>query len=709
MALNTKIYPNNSYVPSHPTLKYATFSQIDFNSSTGEGIMDTSIAHSAAPKEFFIYDIYDRNDDGTTPINENYHTTWNLNVLGAVNPVNIPVYEYGISPVTGLKSIDSDYIPYNSAYRSSGALITGFIYSHILNRIYIQYKNSDGNQATADINTYYKNYADCPIYFIYTRVIYEDYIESDYSAMANFSLNINGNTLYKNNKTRYIALYPMLDPYNANTNILRTIDRNGLYNAGGSVVFAGSTNKSFTGTVYNKLITPIIATDGIYTKVEKNTLLKVLNYIGLPYTLDNTKTYKDTLTGDPDIFIPTTDNDGNNTGNANASNTEKAKNDKKMQDDYDPFGNVTGKTSPESDPTKTISGIDPPADDTNKLPTINLFNRTFALTATEVRSLADELWNADDTKFEEIKNGLALMGGNPIQGLIDLRLYPIDFTQWTGTTEKIVVGRTTLDASGRRIETSTIPQFTADLGTINGQYGNFMDFEPFSIFQIYLPFVGTTDLPANLVIGHALTVKASVDIITGAISYIVKADGYPILYKNGTIGVSIPMTSDNATEYAGNVIHATNNVVQTAGNVTKTIANDTAKATSLKGAITDPSSNVAGAVSTGVDVVTGASAIATAGYDLSTTLNSTTIQQSGTASPSNSLYTSMNVYILQEYHNPAIPDNYAHDVGNACRQSGQISSFSGYTVFSNVDLTGVTATESEKTIILETLQNGVYL
>lgn len=367
--------------------------------------------------------------------------------------------------------------------------------------------------------------------------------------------------------------------------------------------------------------------------------------------------------------------------------------------------------TPDNDPGATISdtSIDPPADDTNKLPTINLFNRTFALTATEVRTLADELWNADDTKFEEIKNGLALMGGNPIQGLIDLRLYPIDFTQWTGTTEKIIVGRTTLDTSGRRIETSTIPQFTADLGTISGQYGNFMDFEPFSVFQIYLPFVGTNDLPANLVIGHSISAKASVDIITGAISYIVKADGYPILYKNGTIGVSIPMTADNAAEYAGNVIHATNNVVQTAGNTTKTIANDAAKATSLKGAITDPSSNIAGAVSTGVDVVTGASAIATAGYDLSTTLNSTTIQQSGTASPSNSLYTSMNVYILQEYHNPVIPNNYAHDIGNACRTSGSVGNFTGYTIFSNVDLTGVSCTESEKTIILETLQNGVYL
>ena len=236
-----------------------------------------------------------------------------------------------------------------------------------------------------------------------------------------------------------------------------------------------------------------------------------------------------------------------------------------------------------------------------------------------------------------------------------------------------------------------------------------MDFEPFSKFQIYMPFVGTRDIPSNLIIGHNIKLKASVDITTGAISYIVYADNYPILYENGTIGVSIPMTSDNAAEYAANVIHATNNVVQTTANTTKAIANDAAGLASPTSAITNPASNVAAGVSMGADIIAGASAIATAGTDLSSTLNQTTIQQSGCASPANSLYTPMSVYILQEFHNPVIPSNYAHDIGRACRKSGKISSFSGYTVFSNADLSGIPCTEGEKTIILQTLQNGVYL
>lgn len=362
--------------------------------------------------------------------------------------------------------------------------------------------------------------------------------------------------------------------------------------------------------------------------------------------------------------------------------------------------------------SETVGGeIDPPADDTNAIPTINLFNRTFAITAEEVKSLADELWNADETRFQEIINGLALLGANPIQGLIDLRAYPIDFTAWTGTTENIVVGRTKLNATGRRISTSTIPQFTADLGYISGNYPNdFRNYEPFSIFQIYLPFCGTRDIPANLIAGHTIIVKASVDIITGAISYIVKSDGYPILYANGTIGVSIPMTSDNATEYAGNVIHATNNVVQTGATVVQNIAHEATKGADVANAAkTGGVSLAAGAVSTAAAAVAGAASIATAGYELSTTINQTTIQQSGCASPSNSLYTSMNVYVLQETHAPVIPENYAHTVGRACRKGGAVSDFAGYTVFSNVDLSGVEATESEKTTILQTLQNGIYL
>lgn len=436
-----------------------------------------------------------------------------------------------------------------------------------------------------------------------------------------------------------------------------------------------------------------------------NSIIKLLQSTTLRYATDF---YQSDADWKNNSYIPRVDENGNPTYVSDHYNDSPRKNDRGFNDNWQ--GLTPSAPNPlEIDPSKTINGVDPPEDNTNKIPTLNLFNRTFALTKSQVKSLAAELWNADESKFKEIIDGLALMGGNPIQALIDLRAYPIDFSQWAGNSQTITCGRTSLKTSGLLIETSTIPQFNVDLGIINGVYGNFIDFEPFSKFQIYMPFVGTRDIPSNLIIGHNIKLKASVDITTGAISYIVYADNYPILYENGTIGVSIPMTSDNAAEYAANVIHATNNMVQTTASTVKTVANDAAGLMNPVSGMTNPASNVAAGVSLGADVIAGHSAIATAGFDLSTTLNQTTIQQSGCASPANSLYTPMSVYILQEFHNPVIPSNYAHDIGRACRKSGKISSFSGYTVFSNADLSGIPCTEGEKTIILQTLQNGVYL
>ena len=52
---------------------------------------------------------------------------------------------------------------------------------------------------------------------------------------------------------------------------------------------------------------------------------------------------------------------------------------------------------------------------------------------------------------------------------------------------------------------------------------------------------------------------------------------------------------------------------------------------------------------------------------------------------------------------------YAHTVGYACLKMGKLSDFTGFTVCSNADLSGITATDAEKEQILRLLQSGVYV
>lgn len=120
------------------------------------------------------------------------------------------------------------------------------------------------------------------------------------------------------------------------------------------------------------------------------------------------------------------------------------------------------------DPSQTGETDIPIVDDipltTPAISNVSQFNRTFALSESQVKELADALWNADDTVYEEIVKGLSLMGGNPIEGLISLKKFPIDIANIsTGSTENIKVGRTDLGIQGYKIDSYNA---VFDLGSI---------------------------------------------------------------------------------------------------------------------------------------------------------------------------------------------------------------------------------------------------
>lgn len=210
------------------------------------------------------------------------------------------------------------------------------------------------------------------------------------------------------------------------------------------------------------------------------------------------------------------------------------------------------------DPTKPID----PNDYTDKidlnkptLTTTGIFNRTFGMNATNIRSLADYLWNADETVFNEIVKGLSLMGGNPIDGLIDLRLYPFDVVSKTsgGASKSIVVGRTNTGINGVEINDYNA---VLDLGSCSffPYFGNFLDYEPYTTGQLYIPYVGIVPISTAVFMGQTISCKMVVDITTGSCTAIVFCNGIPLIYKNGNIGVEIPMTATNSAQYAARIM-----------------------------------------------------------------------------------------------------------------------------------------------------------
>ena len=208
---------------------------------------------------------------------------------------------------------------------------------------------------------------------------------------------------------------------------------------------------------------------------------------------------------------------------------------------------------PYNDPT-----TDPDIDDDNTytdhidltVPTLTatgVFNRCYTLDGNGVNDLCDYLYNANDSVFEEIIDGV-LTRGNPIESLIDLRLYPFDVRQFTGggTSQAIKFGRTVTSVIGVKLPHNANAVISLGHADIPRYANNFIDYE--MEVHLYIPFCGTIDLPANRVVNHRVSVKLIVDYITGACTAVVYCDQIPIAYKQGVIGISIPMTATDSAE-----------------------------------------------------------------------------------------------------------------------------------------------------------------
>ena len=358
--------------------------------------------------------------------------------------------------------------------------------------------------------------------------------------------------------------------------------------------------------------------------------------------------------------------------------SEGAENAKQIQTTWDT------PTDWQDNPFNGISNTDPnnytDKIDLNKptLSNVNVFNRSFAVNANNVKNLADFLWNADETKFQEIVKGLALMGENPMNGIIDLRLFPFNVALKNSATraENIVIGRTDTGVSGIKLTEKV--NSLIDLGecTFFTKFKNFLDYEPYTTAQLYIPYIGVVPVSTAEFMGHRISVKMIVDYTTGAGTAIVFKDDIPFIYRNGVVGVSIPMTGNDSASYASTVI---GNVVGGAVGGVSSIA----------------SGNVGGMVSSAEKLYSGFA-------------TGTNYQEASASSPSVATWQPQHCYFIIDRPILNVPDNYGRTIGFACEKTGKLSDFKGFTVVSNPEI-NFRCTDSERQYIVNMLQGGVFV
>ena len=300
-------------------------------------------------------------------------------------------------------------------------------------------------------------------------------------------------------------------------------------------------------------------------------------------------------------------------------------------------------------------------DDTHVLSSgIGVLTSTFHMTKERLVQLGQFLWGS--SIFDEF----SLINNNPIENIISCKAIPYVIS---GTTQEITLGNVKTGVNGEKISQNFSKQTIGSVA-IAEHYKNFLDYAPYTNVIIYLPYIGFKELDTSLVMGKTLRIEYTLDVITGGCLAQIYVGKIRLYEFTGNIGVDISITASNRAQVESAYINAGVGVVSSA-----------------------MSGNVTGAVNS----IIGA---ATSQY-----------HYSGTGNPSPSCVASTNrtcyVVIDRPQYQPLKAFN--HTRGRMCCLSKTIGSLKGYTVCdSNIDISGISATDEEKDEIVNILSTGFF-
>lgn len=230
-------------------------------------------------------------------------------------------------------------------------------------------------------------------------------------------------------------------------------------------------------------------------------------------------------------------------------------------------------------PSDNVLPSEPP---TEQVANVGLYG-VWHLYQGDVRVLSNFLWS--DDFFDNVIKNMA----SPLENIISFGMIP--FSQFSQASQPFQICNVQVKSHGVDYSALRITQnfYKLDCGAVSmsdpalgSLYHNFADYEPYTKYWLYLPFIGTVDLPADDIARDGqVKVQYKFDIITGAcvaevVTY-TRASGWNITGRySGNILTTFPLTGANYMQMyqqlAGSALGfaagvATENVAAVAGSM----------------------------------------------------------------------------------------------------------------------------------------------
>lgn len=304
------------------------------------------------------------------------------------------------------------------------------------------------------------------------------------------------------------------------------------------------------------------------------------------------------------------------------------------------------------------------------LPTLSAVNAGFITlfnpTLSQLNNLSDYMWS--NPLFD--LDGWRKIFANPMDAILGLSIVPVAVPD--GGTKTVKVGNI---STGITMTTAASQYVTVDCGSLNVNefWGAYLDYDPYTKAELYLPFIGTHPVAVDDIMGKTVNIVYNVDILSGACCAFVKCNESVLYSFVGQCSSSIPITGDNWT----NVINGALSIAGAIGSMVAT------------GGATAP-------------IVSGVAANAVNSFKPS-------IEKSGSLGGTGGLLGVKTPYLILTRPRQATPENQNCFIGYPSFITSNLGDLSGYTVVEEIHLENVPATDGELSEIDNLLKGGVIL
>lgn len=329
---------------------------------------------------------------------------------------------------------------------------------------------------------------------------------------------------------------------------------------------------------------------------------------------------------------------------------------------------------------------------------ITLYNPSIA----ELRNLASYMWSS---LFD--LDSLRKLFANPMDAMLGLSMVPVNVP--AGGSQAVKVGNI---STGVNMTKAASQYVEVDCGyvDIKKYWGAYLDYDPYTKFEVYLPYIGTKNLSADDIMGKRVHIKYHVDVLSGACCAYIKC-GTTILYNfSGQCSCEIPIN--------GNDWSATIQAAISIGITAATLGATGAPASLTSGEAAAMGANISPLAMNKIDIAhkntmrayRGAIA-SSAGGAVSSAANVTKaeIHKSGGFGSMSGMLGIQKPYIIATRPRHCVPGNQNKYQGYPAFITRNLGGLRGYTEVDSIILDYVDASDVEIAEIVGLLQGGVIL